>query len=104
MIFRDDAVADLAAPLKGICPGRGDLNIILDDPVIDPVQRLAALPDDEIIAGDGTNYVVAGQFADSVGTGNGEDYVLGDNGQLIFDATGLLNIMRSTATSAFRVT
>ena len=53
---------------------------------------------DEIRAGEGDNVVLGGAGGDSIVTGSGRDTVLGDHGQIRFDAKGLIARVESLDT------
>ncbi|MGX5777767.1 calcium-binding protein, partial [Methylorubrum zatmanii] len=53
---------------------------------------------DEIRAGEGDNVVLGGAGGDSLVTGSGRDTVLGDHGQIRFDAKGLIARVESLDT------
>ena len=54
---------------------------------------------DTISAGSGRNVIVAGVGEDNINTGADRDYVIGDNGQARFYASGTVQFIRSTVTN-----
>lgn len=52
---------------------------------------------DEVTLGEGDNLVIAGMASDTVNTANGEDIILSDNGEISFDANGVLMQVKSTS-------